>query len=182
VLVVFAGEIHAARGVSKADSTAMAAFQSPRLGPLGRVAERRAGLERSVERRAPIPVDHLHARVPILPSALGLDGAVIDAALEAGADGIVAVALGAGHLPPPFLAALRRAAERVPVITTVRPKRGAILHETYAFEGSERDLRQSGIIPAGGLTSAAARIKLLACLGAGYDRDAIAGAFAPDDL
>lgn len=182
VLVVFAGEIHAARAVSKADSTAMAAFQSPRLGPLGRVAERRVLLERSVTRLPPIPATRLDAAVPILPSALGLDGAMIDAALAAGADGLVAVALGAGHLPPPFLAALRRASERIPVVTTVRPKRGAILHETYAFEGSERDLRQGGIVPAGGLSSAAARIKLLACLGAGYDTTAIAEAFAPDDL
>ncbi|MDP9383842.1 MAG: asparaginase, partial [Actinomycetota bacterium] len=92
------------------------------------------------------------------------------------------VALGAGHVPPPFLAAARRAAERIPVVATVRPKRGSILHDTYAFEGSERDLREGGgIVAAGALTSAAARIKLLACLGAGYDRAAIAAAFAPDD-
>lgn len=182
VLVVFAGEIHAARAASKTDSTAMAAFQSPRLGPLGRVAERRVLLERSVERRPPIPATRLDAAVPILPAALGLDGAVIDAALESGVNGLVAVALGAGHLPPPFLDTLRRAAERVPVVTAVRPRRGAILHETYAFEGSERDLRQGGIIAAGALSSAAARIKLLACIGAEYDRAAIAEAFAPDDL
>lgn len=182
VLVVFAGEIHAARAVSKTDSTAMAAFQSPRLGPLGRVAERRMLLERSVDRRPPIPATRLDAAVPILPAALGLSGAIIHAALESGADGLVAVALGAGHLPPPFLTTLRRAADRIPVVTTVRPKRGAILHETYLFEGSERDLRRGGIVPAGGLSSAAARVKLLVCLGAGYDRAAIARAFAPDDL
>ncbi len=182
VLVVFAGEIHAARAVRKADSTAMSAFQSPRLGPLGWVSERRVSLERSVERRPPIPASRLDAAVPILPAALGLDGTGIDAALESGADGLVAVALGAGHLPPPFLDTLRRAAARVPVVTTVRPKRGAILHETYAFEGSERDLRRGGLVAAGALSSAAARIKLLACLGADYDRAAITQAFAPDDL
>ncbi len=37
------------------------------------------------------------------------------------------------------------------------------------------------MVAAGALTSAAARVKLLACLGAGYDRGAIAAAFAPDD-
>ena len=37
------------------------------------------------------------------------------------------------------------------------------------------------IVAAGSLTSAAARIKLLACLGAGYGRAEIAAAFAPDD-
>src|SRR5215211_3710614 len=34
-LVAFAGELHAARAVRKADSTAAAAFASPRTGPLG---------------------------------------------------------------------------------------------------------------------------------------------------
>lgn len=93
----------------------------------------------------------------------------------------MAVALGAGHLPPPFLDALRRADERVPVVATVRPKRGAILRGTYAFAGSERDLREGRIIAAGGLSSAAARMKLLACLGAGHDRPQIAECFRLDD-
>ncbi|HEX8101874.1 MAG TPA: asparaginase domain-containing protein [Solirubrobacteraceae bacterium] len=181
VVVVFGGEVHAARAVRKADSTSRSAFQSPRLGPLGRIEEGRVRVEGSVARLPPIAATRLDARVPIVPAALGDDGLFVDAALDAGADGIVAVALGAGHVPPPFLAALRRAAARVPVVATVRPKRGAILHDTYAFEGSERDLRDGGMVAAGALTSAAARIKLLACLGAGYDRDQIAAAFAPDD-
>lgn len=182
VLVVIGGEIHAARAVRKADSTSLSAFASPHWGALGRVEEGRMRIEGSVARREPIPVASLDANVPIVPAALGADGFLIDAAAGGGADGLVVVALGAGHVPPPFLAATRRAAERIPVVATVRPKRGSILHDTYAFEGSERDLRQGGgIVAAGGLTSAAARIKLLACLGAGYDRAAIAAAFAPDD-
>ena len=182
VLVVFAGEVHAARNVRKADSTALAAFQSPHSGPLGRVDEGRAIVERRIERRSPIPVAQLDAWVEIVVAGLGVDGRGVDAIAEAGADGIVAVLLGAGHTPPAQLAALERAAGRVPVVATVRPKRGAILRDTYAFEGSERDLRESAIVPAGGLSSAAARVKLMACLGAGYDREGITAAFAPDDV
>jgi L-asparaginase/Glu-tRNA(Gln) amidotransferase subunit D len=85
-------------------------------------------------------------------------------------------------MPPPFLAALKRAATRVPVVVTVRPERGSILHGTYAFDGAERDLRSGSLICAAALSPAAARIKLMACLGAGYARGAIAGAFAPDDF
>jgi L-asparaginase len=181
VLVAFAGELHAARGVRKADSTALAAFSSPKLGALGRLEEGRLRLDRTVERQPPIPVEHLSAWVPILPAPLGEDGALVDCAVRSGADGLVAVALGAGHLPPPFLDALRGADARIPVVATVRPKRGAILRGTYAFAGSERDLREGRIIPAGGLSSAAARMKLLACLGAGYDRQQTAACFAPDD-
>jgi len=58
---------------------------------------------------------------------------------------------------------------------------GAILHDTYAFEGSERDLRAAVVCAAGSLSSAHARMKLLACLGAGYDRAQVSAAFAPDD-
>jgi L-asparaginase len=116
-----------------------------------------------------------------VPASLGDDERLVDCAVRSGADGLVVVALGAGHLPPPFLDAVRKADARIPVVATVRPKRGAILRGTYAFAGSERDLREGSIIVAGGLSSAAARIKLLACLGAGYDRRRIAACFAPDD-
>jgi L-asparaginase len=101
--------------------------------------------------------------------------------LDGTLDGLVGVGLGAGHFPPRLLRALSAAAERVPVIATVRPERGSILHDTYGFEGSERDLRRSPIIPAGLLSPAAARIKLLACLGAGLSGAEIRDAFAVDD-
>jgi L-asparaginase len=181
VLVAFAGEVHAARAVRKSDSTGPGAFDSPGAGPLGRVAERRALLHRRVDRRPPLAVERLGAEVHVLGAGLGAGGALVDAAVAAGADGLVAVTLGAGHASPAFVAALERAAARVPVVATVRPERGAILHATYGFEGAEGDLRASGAICAGALSPAAARVKLMACVGAGCDRAAIAAAFAPDD-
>jgi L-asparaginase len=181
VLVVFAGEIHAARGVRKADSTALAAFQSPHLGAVGRVDEGRVLVERSLERRGAFAPAHLDSVVEIIVASVGSDGRLPDAAVAAGCDGLIAVLLGAGHTPPKLLAGLERAAAAIPVVATVRPKRGAILRDTYAFEGSERDLRDGPIVPAGSLSSAHARIKLMVCLGAGLDRDAIRAAFASDD-
>jgi L-asparaginase len=181
VLVAFAGRIHAARAVRKVDSTAPDAFASPRLGPVGRVQEGRARISRRLERFPPVPVASLDATVHVVPAGLGTDGTLVDAAVEAGADGLVVVLLGAGHTPPEFLAAVRRAAARVPVVATVRPERGSILRSTYAFEGAETDLRATPAICAGALSPAAARIKLMACLGAGYTRVATAGAFATDD-
>jgi len=180
-VVVFAGEVHAARSVRKADSTAPGAFSSPRDGPLGRVAEGRALIERRVARRPPLDVQRLDAVVHVVSAGLAADAALLDAAVEAGADGIVAVALGAGHVSPPFLRGLERAAARAPVVATVRCESGAILRGTYGFEGAEGDLRASGAVCAGGLSPAAARVKLMACLGAGLDRAGIAEAFAPDD-
>ena len=121
-IVAFAGELHAARAVRKVDSTSPRAFASPRSGPMGRVIEERVDVWGRPHRRPPLPVAHLDARVEIVPAALGSDGAMLDAALAAGADGIVAVLLGAGHAPPAFLRACSPAAERVPVVACVRPE------------------------------------------------------------
>jgi L-asparaginase len=164
VLVSFAGELHAARDVRKADSVSVAAFRSPRLGPLGFVREGRVAVERRLDRVPALDPKHLDAVVHIVPAALGSDGALVRAA-AAIADGLVGVVLGAGHTPPPFLAALHEASERIPVAVTVRPDRGAVLHDTYGFEGAEGDLRSGRLVIAGELTPQAARMRLLAQLG-----------------
>jgi L-asparaginase len=179
-LVAFAGELHAARAVRKVDSVSPAAFGSPRTGPVGAVREGRVQVWARVARRPAIHPERLDARVEIVGSALGDDGALLRAAAGM-ADGLVAVVLGAGHAPPGFLAALRDVAARLPVVVTVRPERGAMLRATYGFEGAKGDVRASGAIPAAGLSPAAARIKLIACLGAGLGDDDRRGAFAPDD-
>jgi L-asparaginase len=56
-----------------------------------------------------------------------------------------------------------------------------MLFDTYGFEGSERNLRDSGAVCAPFLSPQAARVALLCCLGAGLDRDGIAAALAAWD-
>jgi L-asparaginase len=106
---------------------------------------------------------------------LGDDGELLRAALATRPDGLVLVALGAGHLPPPALAALREAPDGLPVALTVRPERGHLLRETYGFEGSERDVLATGVLDAAALSAPAARMLLLAALGAGLHGDALRG-------
>ena len=180
-IVAFAGELHAARAVRKVDSVSPRAFASPRSGPLGRVSEDRVDVWASPVPRPPLPVAQLDARVEIVAAGLGSDGAMVEAALSSGADGLVAVLLGAGHAPPAFLAACRAAAAEVPVVACVRPESGRILRGTYGFAGAERDVRAAGLILAPSLSPAAARITLMACLGAGHSRVATAAVFAPSD-
>jgi L-asparaginase len=181
-VVVFAGEIHAAALVRKADSTSPAAFASPGAGPLGRVAEGRVRLALRPEGRRPVlDVRDLGARVDVVATALGDDGALLRAAVADGADGVVLVALGAGHVGPRALRALREATGRVPVVAALRPERGAFLGATYGFEGSERDVRAAGAIPCGALSPQAARMTLLAGLGAGLDDAGLRALFAPHD-
>lgn len=182
VLVAFGGELHAARAVRKADATGPSAFASPGRGPLGFVEEGRVALHARVQRRPPLAVERLDATVHVVTAGLGTDGVLIEAALAAGAQGLVAVLLGAGHTPPSMFAPLTAAAELVPVVATVRPERGSILHSTYGFHGAEHELRASPVIPAAGLSAAAARIALMACLGAGLDRAGILRALAAFDV
>ncbi len=162
-IVCFAGELHAARAVRKSSSVSPAAFGSPSRGPVGHVAEGRARIAVRPVRPAPLPVpDALEARVPIVPTFLGDDGAGLRGALRDGADAIVFVAFGAGHVAPAVLDALREAAATVPVAVTLWPERGLLLHETYGFEGCEGDLRSCGALAAGSLSPRAARMVLLA--------------------
>ena len=160
--VVFAGEVHAAREARKTDSTSPRAFSSPRAGALGYVAEDRVVLSSLALRPPTLTPERLDFRVPIVPTWLGDDAAF----MPQDVDGLVLVALGAGHVSPAVLDALPR---DVPVVACVRPERGALLHGTYGFRGAEGDLRAAGVIPAASASPQAARMRLLAALGAGAD-------------
>ncbi len=178
--VVFGGEVHDAMTVRKVDSTGPAAFGSPFTGPIGRVVEGRVWLHGRPRRPEPLTVAALAHRVDIITSVLGDDGALLAEAAER-ADGLVVVAFGAGHLSPASLAVVRAATGRMPVVVTCRPERSSMLFDTYGFEGAEADVRSSGAVCAPFLSPVAARMALLACLGAGLSRDGIAAALAPWD-
>lgn len=175
--VVFGGEIHAAREARKVDSVSPRAFGSPRTGPAGFVSEGHVRLDvRPTRDRTPLAVDRLDFRVPIVGTWLGDDGSLLRAALDARPDGVVLVALGAGHVPPPVLELVEGA--DVPVLACVRPERGALLHATYGFHGAERDVRAAGVVPAATASPQAARMRLLAALGAGLSGEPLGAALA----
>jgi len=176
-IVCFAGELHAARAVRKVSSISPAAFGSPSRGPIGSVAEGRVRIAATPARPTPLPLPQaLDARVPIVPTFLGDDGHGLRAAVRDGAHAIVFVALGAGHVAPAVLEALREAAAAVPVAVTLWPERGLLLHETYGFEGCEADVRSTGASAAGSLSPRAARMILLAGIGGGASGRALRAA------
>ena len=181
VLVCFGGEIHHARVVRKTDTTSLVAFSSPQTGPLGRVTEGHPIIWSRIPRNPPLDPPHLDGRVIVVPTVAGDDGALARAALDTDPEGAVIGTLGAGHLAPALLELWADAATRIPVIAYCRPERGVILNATYGYRGSERDLRETGIIPAGFLSPQAARMKLLACLAAGLSIDEVRWAFRQDD-
>jgi L-asparaginase len=181
VLVCFGGEIHHARCVRKTDTISLVAFSSPQSGLLGRVTEGHPIIWSRLPRNPPLDPPDLDRRVLVVPTGAGDDGTLARAALATDPDGMVIGTLGAGHLSPPLLELWAEAAERIPVVAYCRPERGVILSSTYGYPGSERDLRTTGIIPAGFLSPQAARMKLLACLASGLSIEEVRWAFRQDD-
>ena len=178
-LVVLSDEIHAARFVRKAHTTSVTAFVSPLAGPLGLVAEDHAIVVTRPARWAALPDPRPGAlvRTGLLTMVLGDDGTLLDAA--AGRfHGLVVAGFGGGHVPGPIAAALGDAAQRIPVVLASRTGAGMVLAGTYAYPGSELDLRGRGLIGAGFLDPLKARLLLHLLLAGGASRDAIAATFA----
>ncbi|MFC9589744.1 asparaginase [Streptomyces sp. NPDC056944] len=184
VLVVLADEIHAARLARKTHTTSLATFASPGAGPLGTVVE---GEPRILLRPAvptalcPLKLDP-SVRVALVTLSLGDRGELLEA-VDHRFQGLVVAAFGGGHAPAPLVEPLAEIARRIPVVLASRTGGGATLTDTYRSPGSEYDLLHHGLIPAGPLDPAKARILLhtLVSSGAagptGYDRPRIAAAF-----
>jgi L-asparaginase len=181
VLVAFGGEIHHARCARKTDTTSLTAFTSPQTGPLGRVTEGYPSIWSRLPRNPTLDPPALDRRVLLVPTTAGDDGSLARAALSTDPDGIVIGTLGAGHLTPELLELWADASEKIPVVAYCRPERGVVLNGTYAYPGSEQDLRQTRIIPAAFLSPQAARMKLLACLASELTIEETRWAFRQDD-
>lgn len=117
VLVVLDDTIHGARDATKANTLRVSAFESPMAGPLGSVD----GDGRVVIRSRPARATTLRGRfagvdlrtlprVDVVVSHQGADGVVVDAAVAAGAAGIVSAGTGSGYPTPGQVDALERAA------------------------------------------------------------------------
>jgi L-asparaginase len=118
VLVVLNDTIHSGRDVTKTATYRVETFQGRDLGPLGyadndgRVVfyHRPARPHTTQTVFQPDDIANL-PRVDVVVSYIGADGALIDAAVAAGARGIVSAGTGAGRPTPGENAALGRAAE-----------------------------------------------------------------------
>ena len=172
-LVVFDGMVHLGGEAVKSHSWRSGAFSSE--APLGHVREGELRLlQPPAPRRPPLasPAEAaalaLDAYVPIVAAAAGIDSRPLDAVREQGADAIVVIALGAGHVPEPMLPGIDRAlAAGLPVIACARPEHGGTLERTYGFTGSETDLAARGVILAGRPSPWKARVRVVLGLGLG---------------
>lgn len=180
-LVVMNDEIHAARFVRKAHTALTSAFVSDMAGPLGLVAEGRVRLLARVARPALPALEAGAAALPpvaLLKIAMGDDGRLLRAVPGLGFAGLVIEGAGAGHVPGVMAESLGEVATQMPVVLASRTLSGPVFERTYAYPGSEIDLLARGALSAGLLTGVKARLLLTLALAAGWDRAALARAFA----
>ena len=177
-LVVFAGDIHAARFVRKTHATSVAAFASANAGPVGHVTEGRPRFHTTLPRTPTMALPFTRpAEAEVVPASLGTAGTQLNGLADR-ADGAVIAAFGAGHVPADWAERLQELAARIPVVLASRTGSGSVLTATYGFPGSETDLLARGLVNAGPLDPYKARLLLLTHLRTGAGRTAIDKAFA----
>jgi L-asparaginase len=180
-VVVFNDEIHAGRFVRKTHATSPATFRSWAGGPLGWVAEDRVRVaSRPVRPRVeglPPLSSFGGAPVALVRVSMDDDGRLLGAVQGLGYRGLVVEGTGGGHVPKAWAEPLGRLAASLPVVLASRTGAGEVLRSTYGFVGSEIDLLERGLIPAGALDGTKARLLLSLLLAGGASREGIAAAF-----
>lgn len=174
-LVVMNDEVHAARFVRKTHTQSCAAFQSGNGPPLGRIAEGHVNISSRIDRKPLVQgVEGRHCEpVALITMHVDADRPLLQHIAELGYKGVVIAAFGGGHVPSGTVEAISDLAEQMPTVVAPRVSAGSTLKGTYAFAGSESDLRRNGAIFSGDLDAFKARI-LLALL--------IAGRHTKDDV
>lgn len=177
-LVLLDDTIHGARDATKTDTMRVSAFRGGAGGPLGWVDGDGRVILNHVPRRgaslrghfASVDLGALH-RVDMVMSYQGADGVMVDAAVAAGARGIVSAGTGAGYPAPGEVEALERASEAgVTVIQATRVPGGRV--------PSPGSLVARGWVAASDLPPWKARILLRLALAAGITaRDELAALF-----
>lgn len=161
-LVVFNQTIYAARQVRKVSTFQVNGFAAPETGPLGYVDGARIRLAARPVRppASAVAIGTTLPRVDILPAYLGASPSLIDAAVEAGAVGLVIDGLGRGHVPPDWVPSLARVIERGVPIAVVSSCPSGPVHQAYEFTGSLASLESMGALPVLDLSARKARLAL----------------------
>src|SRR5215831_17582999 len=162
VLVVLNDEIHAARDVVKTSTYRLQTFRSADFGALGHVDGDGVHFYRAALRAhmpdTPFAALDLTAlpRVDIVYSYAGADGALVDAAVVAGARGIVSAGFAPGSPTPDQRSAFESAANSGIVVVQCSRATGRV--------APRRRLRESGIVASEDFSPQKARILLMLAL------------------
>jgi L-asparaginase len=134
VLVSLNDEVHYARNVVKLNTTSLQTFASPNRGPAGVVNTGHVVFFQRMDKRlgsaSEFSVDKLEKlpRVDVIYAHANMSPDLIDAAVKAGAQGLVIAGVGDGNMTGPALDAVTRAAKAgVVVVRSTRLPTGRVL-------------------------------------------------------
>ena len=166
VLIVFASEIITAREATKTHRTSVDTFKSMDFGPIGTIDNNRIiWVRKPLIRDVYKFVNFSKTEVDIIPSYLGANSRMLYNSIKDRVDGIVLQCLGAGHIPKTMIDGIEKAINAsIPIVLSSRTMKGRFLTDTYGFIGSEKHLREIGVIFGEDLTSQKVRMKLLVLL------------------
>jgi L-asparaginase len=174
-MIVFAGEVHAAREARKVHTSALRAFGSPGYGPIGHADGEHVVFARRPDRRPPLPrPTEGMPQVDLIRLHAGSDDRFLRAAGEGGSRGIVLEGTGRGNANEQVVPGVEAAvALGVPVVVCSRCAAGRV-RPVYG-RGGGQDLAESGALFAGDLAGPKARVLVQLALAAGVDvADAVA--------
>ena len=187
-MLVFSDQIHAARSVTKAHATSLAAFQSPGFGPIGLITPKEVVFGRTLPKQTYYDIDGISKNVLLIKAHAGINSTVFDA-LDALAekqgkypiDGLVIEALGAGNLPARIVECLQKVEGKgVPIVLATKCFDG-MPQGLYDYSGGGRALKMRevpSIIFSNGLSGPKARLKLAILLEKTTDTKEIEAEFA----
>jgi L-asparaginase len=179
VVVVMAGEAHAADEVAKTHASALTTFRSPNAGPLALVSGGRVHVVARRPGRRHVGATDAAEPVRLVTAVVGDDGALVEAAAT-DARGIVVAATGAGNTSAEMLEAASRAMARGVTVVLASRCLGGRASTGYAFPGGGATWIRAGALLAGSLSGLKARVALALGLGAGLDRASLAALLDPD--
>ncbi|MFJ4859164.1 asparaginase [Streptomyces sp. NPDC088748] len=166
VLIAFAGRVHAARSTVKTQAVELDAFADPSKELFGKIGFGKVTILRTPQRPAALPLPampQIPPRVDVVVHHADGDPVLLNAAVEAGARGVVLVGTGAGNATPEIVDAVRAAVARgVLVALSTRVVAGPVT-EIYTHGGAV-DLVAAGAVPTGTLRAGQARIAVLSAL------------------
>lgn len=169
VLLHFDGHTYRARGVTKIDTLSTRGFDAPDRGAALRVVGGRVLSLAPAVRSPSMPIARTAEELPrvdVIPLYVGADAALLRAAVDAGARGLVLAAFGAGNANPAILDAVRECG--LPVLVCSRVPAGPVT--PIYTGGGGADLATAGAVFGDDLSPWQGRILLATAL-----------ATAPDD-
>ncbi|GAA3076260.1 asparaginase [Streptosporangium carneum] len=166
VVVCVNDELHAARWATVVDAANVSAFSSAPHPVLGRVIDGRVELSATPPGRPPTVAGDPESDVALIKTYPGMDSALLTAAVDAGARGVVLEGTGMANVPVSLFTTIIELTEwGIPVVVASRSRTGPVSLEDLPFGMGLA--AKMGAIGARGLAPAKARVALMVALGTG---------------